>query len=412
VIFALLFAASVADATPALPSSWSAWKYVRTIDTGTHQGSVAVSVPPSIYVNAQPSLDDLRVVTTSGDVVPFAIVVPPAAAPERWLDATLLDSGTVAGRYSQTVADVGAAHETHRALDVATSLGRFSTTVDVDASDDLRTWRTIRTNAPIYDYRSDGLASNTIVTFPASTARYLRLRVALSGVAFPIDGVRVAQLTGAAAPSNRYAITLGPPKHDAKEKTTAYAIDGIALVPVDRFRIDSATAHFARTVDVQRSSNGTDWETVVSQEISRTAPGRDALTLDSGETQGRRWRIVIHDGDDLPLRAVRLDAFGRPRRVDFDAVSGTSYLLVYGNPRADAPSFDYAKTHDAFALVRAPDVRLGGPGVNAAFAPVAEPQKPWTERNAWVLWLALGVAVLGIGGAAIKTMSSPPPAAQ
>lgn len=409
-MFALLFTLSLADA-PALPSSWSGWKYVRTIDTGAHEGTVGVSVPPSIYVNAQPSLDDLRVVAANGDVVPFAIVVPPEAAPERWLDATLLDSGTVAGRYSQTVADVGVARETHQALDVATSLDRFSTTVDVDASDDLRTWRTIRTNAPIYDYRSDGLASNTIVTFPASTARYLRLRVALSGRPFPIDGVRFAQLTGAAAPSNRYAISLGPPKHDAKEKTTAYAIDGIALVPVDRLRVDSATAHFARRVDVQRSSDGIDWETVVSSEISRTAPGRDALALDFGETQGRRWRIVVHDGDDAPLRAVRLDAFGRPRRVSFDAARGTAYLLVYGNPRADAPSFDYVKTHDALALVRAPDVPLGGPSANAAFRPVAQPEKPWTERNGWVLWLALGVAVLGIGGAAIKTMSSPPPAA-
>jgi hypothetical protein len=407
----LLFTLGLAAATPALPARWSAWKYVRGIDTGAHAGSVSVSVPPSIYANAQPSLDDLRVVTAAGEAVPFAIVVPPEAAPERWLDAPLQDQGDVRGRYTQAVADVGSERRTHQALDIATSLERFSTSVDVDASDDLRTWRSIRTGAPIYDYRSDGLASNTIVTFPASTARYLRVRVASPGEPFPIDGVRVAQLTGAAAPSNRYAVALGPPAHAAKAKTTTYALDGIALVPVDRFRLDASTAHFSREVDVERSSDGKDWETVTSREISRSAPGRDALTIDFDETQGRRWRIVIHDGDDQPLRAVRLDAFGQPRRVAFDAERGASYVLLYGDPSADAPSFDYVKTHDAAALARAPDVRLGGPELNAAFVPHAEPQKPWTERNGWVLWVALGIAVLGIGGAAIKTLSAPPPTA-
>jgi Protein of unknown function (DUF3999) len=405
----LLLLTALASAPVRLPDRWDHWKYVRSIEGGGRSGTLSVAVPPSIYANAEPSLDDLRVVSVDGTLVPFLIEIPEAANPVTWRDAVLTDTGFVAGRYAQAVADLGPERGTYQTLDIATPRAGFVATVDVDASDDGVTWRTIRSGAPIFDYRRDGLATNTSVTFPASTARYLRVRVAGAGN-FPIAGIRVARLEGTTAPNTRYALALGTPERNAAAKTTTVRIDGVDAVPLDRLRVDSDTPRFSRRVELESSTDGNTWQTVAGGEIARSLPGHDSLWLDFAETQAPRWRLVVHDGDDAPLRALRANAFGRPRRIDFDAAAGTQYLLLYGRPDAEAAHFDYGQTHDAAALARAGRAAVGAPFQNAAYVS-AQPVAPWSERNRWVLWAALALAVAGIGGVAIRTMSAPPPPA-
>ncbi len=407
-IGAVVLAGLIANAPGPLPSPWSNWKYVRSIDTRRANGTVTIAVPPSIYANARPSLDDVRILGSDGAAVPFAIETPAPVAPERWTDATLTDRGFVAGRYSQAVADLGAVRHTYSTLDIATPAGGFAAHVDVDASDDGVTWRTIRTGAPIYDYRQDGLATNTRVSFPTSTARYLRVRVLDGSTAFPISGIQVALANGAPE-ITRYSLRLGPPTHNATEKTTSYVLTGIDEVPTERIRVDSASPRFVRTVDVEVSQDGASWQTVASAPISRVEPGRDALSIAFDETQAARWRVVVHDGDNAALRDVRIDAYGTPRRIYFDAQPGTSYRLIYGNPSAAAPVFDYSKTHGAATLGRATAVALGIPMLNPSFVS-STPAKPWSDRYPWILWSALAVAVLGIGTLAVRTMAPEPPA--
>jgi hypothetical protein len=379
------------------------WKYDRVIDTGSRSGTVTVAVPPSIYANAQPSLGDLRVVDGRGNLVPFVLRTPEPASSETWVNAALTDEGFVPENYSQVVADLGPDRGAYGILDIATPLESFATTVDVEASDDRATWRVIRTGAPIYDYRRDGLATNTRVTFPSSTARYIRVRILDSSSPFPIDGIRVAAPASTTVESTRYALAVGPPSRDTSAQTTSYRVDGIDEVPIDRLRIESLTPRFARSVDVETSDDGSSWSRVASQQISRTGPGRDSLYVEFDEAQAPHWRLVIHDGDDTPLVGVHIEAFGAPRRIDFDASPvAAPYRLIYGNLSAPAPSFDYALTHGAAVLDRATDVALSTPMRNTAF--VAAP-KPWTDRNPWVLWLALGIATVGIGGIAVRTLA-------
>ncbi|HEY9085356.1 MAG TPA: DUF3999 family protein [Candidatus Tyrphobacter sp.] len=379
------------------------WKYERLIDTGSRTKTVSVAMPPSIYANAQSSLDDLRVVDRHGLLVPFMLRTPEPASSETWVNATLTDEGFVPGNYSQVVADLGPDRGTYGILDIATPRAAFATTADVEASDDRATWRVIRTGAPIYDYRRDGLATNTRIAFPSSTARYMRVRILDRKSPFPIDGIRVANSANKAVESTRYALALSLPSHDTPAQTTSYGIEGIGEVPIDRLRLASTTSRFARSADVETSDDGVSWSAIASQQISRTGPGRDSLFIDFGEAQARHWRLVIHDGDDAPLAGVDIEAFGAPRRIDFDASpSAAPYRLIYGNPSAPAPSFDYAATHGVAVLDRATDVALGKPIRNPAFVPAA---RPWTDRNPWVLWLALGIAIVGIGGIAVRTMA-------
>ncbi len=398
-IAALLAAVLAPPASATLPARWAHWKYERAIHT-TAEGSTSIVVPPTIYANAKPNLADVRVVDANGVEVPFALVVPPSGPSTVWIESTVTDEGFVAGKYSQAVADLGARHQAYSLLDLETSLGSFATHVDVDASDEGKTWRTIREGAAIYDYASDGLATNTRVPFPPSTARYVRVRVLDPARAFPIAGIRFATQSPAPAPE-RYRVRLSPPRRDASG-TTTYELGGFAQVPIDALRIDASEPSYVRDVDVQTSDDGTAWQTIASVTIARTSV-RHVADVTFDETQAPRWRIAIHDGNDAPLRGVAVGAFGLARRIAFDAAPGIAYRLLYGNPQAEAPSYDYAQTH-VLTTAGTLGAALGNPKRNPGFVSAV----PWSERNPWLLWIALAIAVVAVGTLAVRTMATTP----
>lgn len=397
-------AVGLALAAAPLPPAWANWKYARAV-AARRIGVTAIVIPPSIYANAQPSLNDLRIIEGNGAPVPFALDTANDDARAITVNGVISDRGFVRGAYTQAVADVSLRRTPYDAVDIGTSAGDFSERVDVDASDDRRTWRTIRTGAPIYDFQQDGLATNTRVTFTPSTARYVRVRVRRATSPFPLTGLRVSGGDLTSQPL-RYRVTLGNVIHDAQARTTTAELMGIDEVPVDRLALDSTSPRFARAVDIEaRASDGT-WQTIASPTFRRAGEADDQLAADLDETQAPAWRIVVHDGDNAPLTSIAATAYGKPRRLYFDAAPGARYRILYGNPVAPAASYDFAQTHPALNRSVA-DAALSAPVRNATFVSAA-PQRPWTERNASLLWIALGIAVLGIGALAIRSVTTPP----
>ena len=387
--------ALIAAATVSL-QQWNAWKYVRPIPKPPHR-TVAFVVPPSLYANAQPSLADLRVLS-GGATVPFAIVSP-APIDVIWTDGTLFDSGYVCHQYSQVVADFGADRAPYDDVEIATTESSFATHASVEASDDLKTWRTIRIDAPIYDYSTDGLATNLRVSIPVTTSRYVRVRVAGSQP-FHMTGIRVARTELQPRELTRYQVTL----HDVTpsgSKDSIFELTGIQEVPIERVEVDAATAPYARDAELQ-TYDGTTWTTLQHTQLLRN--GREqSRAFDFEESQASRWRLVVHNGDDQSLRGVVVRAFGAPRRIVFDA-QGDGYDLIYGNPNAEAASFDYETTHPN-AITEATLVPLGRPEVNAAYVPESKLQ-PWSERNRWILWAGVALAVLAIGSLSVRALRS------
>lgn len=384
--------------THALPAQWNRWKYERTIELRGATGTVSVIVPPSLYGNAQPTLADVRLVS-AGRTVPFTVVTPPPADDVRWAEATVQDIGYVAGRYSQAVGDFGVRESPIDELDIATPEQSFSATVAVDASDNGHTWRTIRTNAPIYDYAKDGLATNVRVAIPPTTSRYIRVRVA-SSTPFVISGLRGAEGAHATRPLERYQTHL---ERVARNGATAiYSVTGLLDVPIERLDVSSSTASYAREAELQ--SGGAGWQTIASATLEHT-PRATNTTLAFGEAQAARWRLRIRDGDNAPLQDLRAYAYGAPRRIVFDARRETSYVLVYGNPGAAPAQFDYAQTHGSRRLQAAPAVALGAPFLNPNFVPAAA-RAPWTERHRALLWIALGIVALAIATIALRVLRS------
>jgi hypothetical protein len=116
--------------------------------------------------------------------------------------------------------------------------------------------------------------------------------------------------------------------------------------------------------------------------------------------------VEVLNASDAPLSEVRLSLTMPLRFALFHAAQNRSYRLIYGNFRAAAPQYDLART----LHIQANEVLARqGLGAEEATSNYADP-RPFTERHPNLLWIALAIAVIVLGTAALRAMRAPDPA--
>ena len=161
---------------------------------------------------------------------------------------------------------------------------------------------------------------------------------------------------------------------------------------------------FYRAVRILTSADSKEWQPTGGGEIYRySVTGRTEESLRVGfyERGGLRfWRVEILNGNDLPLSSVRLSLSMSRRFALFRPREGRSYRMIYGNARAAAPQYDFART----LRIQPNEVILGlSLGAEEITANYADP-RPFTERHPNLLWFALGLAIVLLGYAALRAM--------
>src|SRR5215469_1600945 len=142
-----------------LPSAWSHWRYsclIKAEPTDTVR-LVRVALPQDVYLHAENSLADVRVIDDAGDEVPYA--------EQRWQNydeprrcpAQIIESSFSPGHYTQLVLDLGSSSAAfHDAVEIGVSEDEFMEWVEVDASDDAQVWRIVQDRAPIFRFAREG----------------------------------------------------------------------------------------------------------------------------------------------------------------------------------------------------------------------------------------------------------------
>jgi hypothetical protein len=179
-------------------------------------------------------------------------------------------------------------------------------------------------------------------------------------------------------------------------------------VPVERISIavDPQQINYRREVEVRDEKD----YVLGNGELSRIHMVRSGQKIDSENqainvsTRGHKQiKIVIHNGDDAPLKIQQTRLQQIQRRVYFDAPSAAQFTLYYGDDKLSQPVYDYAKL---FAQSASPaQAQLGGEATNSQYAGRPD-DRPWTERHPAVLWTAIVAAVLILGTMALKSMKS------
>ncbi len=394
----------VAIATMAqLPVAWKNWRYSASIDAGTVEGAryISVVVPATVVAHATQGLKDLRVIDGQGREVPYALSARLGGRATDRRDARLLEPSVVAGQYSQAIFDLGASPRVHNVVTLGLAgTDDVLTWVEVAVSDDHEHWRVVRNRAPIYRLQQAGLDDHTTVTYPESVTRYLRVRILDGSRPYTIERGTVVHEVVTEAERVPAGATLtagsGPTESSLWTATTA-------AVPMSEVRFETSQASFYRPVSVEVSVDGSTWVHAGSGEIYRTVEAgqkREQLSVSFQEQAAIHWRVTVHNRNDAPLGDLHAAFYMTPRHLIVRQEPSQEYRLLYGNARVQAPQYDMARLVDPEVVAAAIPVTVGAELANAGYADPA----PWTERHPEVMWLALGLAVVVLGGLAVRTM--------
>lgn len=378
-------------------------KYFRDVQGGDGRQQYII-MDETLWQHARPDLDDLRLYSGQNEI-PYALNIERGSLQTEEKQVRVLQPGTVGGK-TQFFLDMSGLTEYDR-IELALKTINFVAKVKVDGGDDLhgRNWATLA-NAIIYDLSDDRLGSNTTLRLPLTAYKYLR--VTLDGPVKPAD-VENATANVREEEKEVWRTINSQAKQQQDGKDTVFIFTVAKNVPIERlvFSIDPAQPNFQRQVELRGDKN----IPFNSGEISRVHMVRHGQKIDYEQTNldlagisPETLKVIVHNGDDPPLKISQVRVEQYERRIYFTAPSAPR--LYYGDEKLGAPEYDYAKLFQKDA--HPAQAELGPEQMNSAYTGRPD-ERPWSERHPVVLWVAIIVAVLTLGAVALRSMKTAVP---
>jgi len=412
----LLLALLAAEPRAAAPEYFSQARNV-TVSDASRQNYIALDA--AVWEHARADLADLRLYDSANKEVPYALVLngqeqSSAQRPARMFNLVKGPRGTEflleldQNEYNRVRLDI-AAHD-------------FAGRVSVTATNDLNSgnWVDVGT-FPIFDFSREKLGHHSELQLPTLRYRYLRLVLPEPIVPDDVKGASVAAFetrpgtwTELATPEvrqienkNQLTEVAGILRMEgAFSPATAVIWSQAEHAPLDRVTFEiEGHSNFSRNIELQKLDNQRS-DVVASGSISRIHLVRSGEKLDSerlelstGGVRGKRFVLLIYNGDDppLPIRAVHSQAI--ERRLYFDPQGHNGIKLYYGEEKTRAPVYDYAKVFQRDPQATA--AALGPEEKNAAYSGRPD-DRPWSDRHPVVLWTVLLIAVVGLSAIALR----------
>ena len=409
-ILAVLFAGA-AD----LPDHWRSWRYSRLVlQDSTSQGAsktgnpAEVRLPWDLFAHSNDGCADLRVVDAQGQETPFELKTDRATTHSESHEAHILENSFTAGKYTQTVGDLGRDSPFYDRVRVETQQPDFIVWAEVALSDDAKSWRIVEARAPIARFRKRSVDGTQTIPFQGLNSRYIRVRIFETEQQFSVTGLTALREESQSAAFANVPASFQIANSDDTTETAWLTNFASARVPVSRLMFGTDTEEFYRAVRVSGSEDGKLWSYRGSGVIFRYKQGastRESLAIDFPEwPRNEMLRVEVVNGNDQPLRNAKLSLLALPRRLVFRPRADANYRLLYGNERAATPQYDLSHYLDSGRAK--PVYAVFSLGPEEATANYRDP-RPFSERHPSVLWIALGVAIVLIGLTALKTLRAP-----
>jgi len=380
--------------------SISYFKYQRPVQSPS-PGQHYLVVDETAWQHAQPDLGDLRLYAGQTET-PYALTTERGSLESDRREVRVLQQSTVGGK-TQFLIDMSDIVEyDHVYLKLDTK--NFVTHARVEGQDDLHAprWATLG-ESTLYDLSSEHLGNNSMLRLPQTAYRYLR--VTIDGSVKPGD-VRGATSEHRQVQKPVWHDVSGVARQEQQGKDTVLTFDVAENVPVERvvFAVDPAQPNFRREVQLQNEKK----LYLGSGEINRIHMVRAGRKIDSeydivdfSEIGQKTIKVIIHNGDDPPLKISGARLQQHERRVYFDAPAAGELTLYYNDEKLERPVYDYAKLFQQEKNAAA--AQLGAEVVNAAYTGRPD-DRPWSERHPVVLWIAIVAAVAVLGALALRSM--------
>jgi len=400
-----------------LPDHWRSWRYSRPIlqdstsSENSHAGDPAeFRLPWELFAHCNAGCADLRIADPQGQEVPYELKTDQATAHSESYEARIIENSFANGKFTQVVGDLGRDAPFYDRVRVETIQPDFIVWAEVALSDDAKTWRIVETRAPIARFRKRSVDGTQTIPFQGLNSRYIRVRIFEAEAQFSVTRLTVLREESHSATLAEVPSTFRPATSDDTTETAWTTDLAASRVPVSRLRFTTDTPEFYRAVRIADSADGKLWNyrgSGVIYRYNRGATTRESLAIDFPEwPENRLVRVEVINGNDQPLRNVKLSLFAVPRVVLFRPQLNTEYRLLYGNDRTSPPQYDlshYLEIGPSKPVYL--NLALGPEEINASF----RDPRPFSERHPEVLWISLGVAIVLIGLTALKTLRTPSP---
>jgi hypothetical protein len=291
----------------------AALHYERTVAARGPAPVVVVADAP-LLAHTQAGFEDVRVVDADGREVPWRVQSAPAPTARR---VALVDVGT---RGSTAVARFRVDGPLGNRVDLDVPDARFDGSVTVLGSDDRESWTALSTTQ-IYSVGGAEPARSTTALVPPAVFRWIELRA--TGVS-RIDGATI-EPTNAPDPLRHV-----PARFDGRVLHLRYA------APVEQLRISAGPARYSRPFRVVAG----DGREVAYGRLVRTHG--TAPTIVPVSVRAHDLRIVVVNGDDPPLRGLRVDAYAPRRSLVLEGGHPGPLTLYYGGA-VPAPDYEFMR---------------------------------------------------------------------
>ena len=399
-VYAVLFSILIVSSQEAAAPYFSRVREV-TISASDRQNYVVLD--EEIWAHSRPDLADLRL-ADGEQFHPYALREESAASAREEKAVKLLNLGSKSGR-TEFDLDIGAVSEYDR-VRLQLTARNFVASAMVEGTDDLTAKARVRfPPTTLYDFSRENLGSNLTIQLPVTSFRFLH--VALNGP------LRPEELMGASVFHDLEKATvwtrLAECRHEAeRSRMTVFRCEIPAAAPIDRivFEMQDSRSNFRRDVSAYDAQNAR----VGGGEISRVRLNRNGtevssqtLAIDLTDARSSSLTIEIQNHDDQPLRIAKVTVLSVERRIYFEPQGKTALKLYYGDPKATAPIFDYAKLFREDASASKGELGPGGPNPLYTGRP---DDRPWSERHQALLWIAMVVAIAVLGAVALRGLKT------
>ena len=395
--------------------AFAATGYEAAIPYFSQQRSITVSAPDKqnyvpldsdVFAHARPDLSDIRIYDGQAQV-PYVLLRQSGGSSTQENQAKILNLGAVAGRTEFDVDTSGFDEYDRVRLQLDAKNFINSAQIDGHRMPNEKPGTNLGTST-LYDFTKEGLGSNFTLKFPTASFPYLHVRLA-PGI--KPEQVKAAYLSSFSETKAAWTNAGQCNPASAQPKQTVYQCIIASGMPVERvtFTLPASNVNFNRTV-VLSDGHGNEFQRSAISRVRMNRGGQtvtsEDLDIDLYPHSASQINIAIENGDDPPLPIESVRPLSVQRRLYFDPRGKSSLQLYYGDPKLDAPSYDYAKFFQQSA--DAAVAQLGPAQANAQFTGRPD-DRPWSERHTFVLWIAMVVAVFILGALAIKGLKSAAP---
>lgn len=404
-------AAAVLALTPDVSSAASPSHFASRVHVGGEKtGYVYVDITPEIYDNSDWTLSDIRVFSAGGKEIPYIIWNRTKQWNRETLGVDILNRSYIPNSRTAFTLDLGGEYFKTNRLRITTTSIDFTRRVTIEGSPDNREFVTIKDDAYIFDFTTEHKTSGTEIFYPETDYRYIRVTVWDDGEE-PLEdlGGEVSIVEEKEGELKKLKSEIKKIYQNKDEMTTEIVIDLMYRnIPSNTVIFEVESKNFRRDVHILTSNfdDPQQYEEIggdLLYNISTTKFARERLTLEYPEVHGKYLKLIIENRDDAPLEIEGIKVLGTPKKITFLAEPGVSYFIYFNNPMTETPSYDI---EDIFTYVDMSSISrwtVGKVEDNPDYTP-ANGGIPFSERHPWILWGAIVLMVLVLGGIIIRMM--------